>query len=865
MAKGARAAPHAPRGRAFLNLTPERWREVEPLLSAALDMEAGLRAAWLAGIDEAHPELAPVLRRLLDAHERGERLQELESMPRLAPLAGAATLHAAGERVGPFELVHPLGRGGMGEVWLARQVDGRVQREVALKLPALPQRGEVWRERFRRERDILARLEHPHIARFHDAGVADSGQPWLAMECVIGRTLLEDAAARALPVAQRLALFRQVLAAVAHAHHHLVVHRDLKPGNVLVDGAGVVKLLDFGIAKLVEKGADADASGELTRLGGRMMTMRYAAPEQVAAEPITTATDVYALGVMLHELVTGLSPYRAVREGGTLTEAMLLEGQPAIPPRLTLTADLHAIVLKAMRRDPGQRYASVELLDADITAYLQRRPVKARAGTWRYLAGRFAVRHKLPLAMASAVVVALVAGLVVAEGERRKAVAEKARAERHFASVRKLANTFIFEVHGKIGNLPGSLAAREMVIATSLEYLDALAGEPGRDPALMLELASAYRSIANIQGEPREANRGNLAASIGNFEKSAALLQELERLKPGEIATQREQWRTSFALATAYYQVTDPRWRSEFRRAAGLAERISATPGASIDDQLLGAFTRGREAHIVALSTGRTPALVATILEAIARFEALASQAPPEAALRDRLVVLYRNAGVMLAGPGQGEPRLAESIPYFERSLALSRELHAQAPGDSQREGLARISTMVLARHLAAMGELPRANELMGEAVALVEKRVERDPDDVTMAVSRLEILVGAADVANRLRDHARAIRLAREVLSSATRLPAEALRLRDVRIQDAEAKVILGYALVATAESGAHGRETRIALLLEARSRFGDVAQFLDAVAAQPSLGAVPEYKLREFAAARERCEKALRRLGAA
>ncbi len=242
-----------------------------------------------------------------------------------------------------------------------------------------------------------------------------------------------------------------MLAAVAHAHRHLVVHRDLKPGNVLVDGAGVVKLLDFGIAKLVEKGADADASGELTRLGGRMMTMRYAAPEQVAAEPITTATDIYALGVMLHELVTGLSPYRAVREGGTLTEAMLLEGQPAIPPRLTLTADLHAIVLKAMRRDPGQRYASVELLDADITAYLQRRPVKARAGTWRYLAGRFAVRHKLPLAMASAVVVALVAGLVVAEGERRKAVAEKARAERHFASVRKLANTFIFEVHGKIG------------------------------------------------------------------------------------------------------------------------------------------------------------------------------------------------------------------------------------------------------------------------------------------------------------------------------------------------------------------------------------------------------------------------------
>lgn len=823
------------------------------------------REAWLAGLDATHPGAAPLLRRLLESHERGERSGELETVPRFAPLPGWSSTHVAGLRMGPFELVRPLGRGGMGEVWLARQVDGRVQREVALKLPGMLQHGDVWRERFGRERDILARLEHPHIARFYDAGVADSGQPWLAMECVFGKTLLEHAAARALPIPQRLALLRQVLAAVAHAHRHLVVHRDLKPGNVLVDEAGVVKLLDFGIAKFVEQGAGADTTGELTRLGGRMMTLRYAAPEQVAGEGITTATDIYALGVMLHELVTGASPYRAVREGKPLTEAMLLEGPSTLPSRQSLTADLHAIVLKAMRRDPGQRYASVELLDADIAAFLQQRPVKARAGTWRYLGGRFAVRHKVPLALAATILVSLVAGLVVAERERRVAVAEKARAERHFANVRKLANTFIFEVHAKIENLPGSLAAREMLIATSLEYLDALAREPGRDPALMLELASAYRSIANIQGEPREANRGSLAASIGNFEKSAALLLELERLRPGEIATLRENWRTSFALAAAYYQVTDPRWRSEFRRAVGFAERISATPGASIDDQLLSAFTRGREAHIIALSTGRTPELLATILEAIARFERLAIQAPPEAALRDRLVILYRNAGVMLAGPGQGEPRLAESIPYFEKSLALSRELHAQAPGDAQREGLARTSTMVLARHLAAQGDLARANALMGEAVALVEKRVERDPDDVTMAVSRLELLVGAADIANRLRDHPRAIRMCREVLSSAARLPAEASRLRDVRIQVAEAKVILGYALVATAESGALDREQRVALLLEARSKFGDVAQFLDAVAAQPSLGAVPEYKLREFAAARERCEKALRRLAAA
>jgi hypothetical protein len=191
--------------------------------------------------------------------------------------------------------------------------------------------------------------------------------------------------------------------------------------------------------------------------------------------------------------------------------------------------------------------------------------------------------------------------------------------------------------------------------------------------------------------------------------------------------------------------------------------------------------------------------------------------------------------------------------------------VHAASPGDAQREGLERISTLVLARHLAAAGDLSRSNALMVEALALVERRMARDPDDISIAVNRLEILVGAADVANRLRDPPRAMRLSREVLASAAKLPAEATRLRDVRIQVTEAKVILGYALVATAEADVLDREQRVALLLEARSRFADVAKFLDAVAAQPSLGAVPEYKLREFAAARERCEKALRRLEAA
>ena len=846
-----------------MKLSEERWRDAEPLLSAALDLDAGAREEWLARLSRDRPDLAPLVRRLLAAHDRAERSGELEAIAPLGQEPAHASDHAAGERLGPFELLRALGHGGMGEVWLARQVDGRVSRDVALKLPAPALQSGMGRERFRRERDILARLEHPHIARLYDAGVADSGQPWLAMEFVAGRPLVAHATERGLPLSARLELFRQVLAAVAHAHRHLVVHRDLKPANILVDGAGAVKLLDFGIAKLLGQ-VDPDASGDLTRLGGRMMTLRYAAPEQVTGEPVTTATDIYALGVVLHELITGASPYRVVREGRALTEAMLLEGLPAIPPRLTLTADLQAIVLKAMRRDPGERYASVELLDADIAACLEHRPVKARAGTWRYLGGRFVLRHKLPLALASLVVAALCGGLLVAMAERRNALAEKARAERHFASVRKLANTFIFEVHAKIETLPGSLAAREMLVATSLEYLDALAREPGRDPALMLELASAYRGIGNVQGEAREANRGDLEASIANFRKSSALLQELERLKPGDLAVGREHWRTSYALAAAYFQVNDDRWRPEMRRAVGLAGRVSAVPGAPVDDQLLSAFTRAREAHITAVATGRAPESVATILESIAQFERKAAEAPPEALLRERLATLYRNVGVVIAGPGQGEARLADAIPYLEKSLALARDLHAANPGDPQRESLERASTLVLARHLAAAGDLARSKALMVEALAQVEKRMGEEPGNVTLAVSRLELLVAAADVANRLGEQGPAMRWCRDVIASAASLPPPAERLRDVRMQLAEAKVILGYALVATADQGAGRRDARLAMLREARALFTDVSQFVEDARASSSLGAIPEYKLHEFALARARLDRAFARIAA-
>jgi hypothetical protein len=466
--------------------------------------------------------------------------------------------------------------------------------------------------------------------------------------------------------------------------------------------------------------------------------------------------------------------------------------------------------------------------------------------------------------MAAAVLVTLVAGLVVADRERRIAVAEKARAERHLASVRKLANTFIYEVHGKIAKLPGSLEARETVIRTSLEYLDALAAEPGRDPALVLELASAYRAIAAIQGDNRAASRGNVPAAMKNLVKARDLLLELDRVKPDDIAALREHWRTRYALTVAYYQLTDNRWRAELAAARQLAARLAAIPGANPSDRGLSAFTDGRAFYLEILGSGLSAANEAGLREALARSEAVLAEAPADPTLRERLVTVYGNAGVALSDAAEGGARMAEAIGLLEKSIALARELRREAPDDLIRLDAERLMVMNLVRRLAAQGELQRADTLIREAATLVEETAARHPDDMTTAVARLWILVGAADVANRLGDFPRAIRVSREVLASAAKLPAETAANREVRISIPEARVILGYALLETAQSAPLDRAQRLALLLETRALFAQVAEFVAEVQGQPVLGAIPRYKLREFAQGRARLERALRDLGA-
>jgi eukaryotic-like serine/threonine-protein kinase len=398
---------------------------------------------------------------------------------------------------------------------------------------------EFVRERFTRERRILAQLDHPNIARLLDGGATEDGRPYFVMEYVEGRAISEYCEANPLSINERLKLFGQVCAAVQFAHQKLFAHRDLKPSNILVTKEGTVKLLDFGIAKLLAPDPSLGAITQ-TETALRLMTPEYASPEQARGLPITAATDIYSLGVVLYELLTNSRPHQFKTYSPAEIERAICDTAPArpseavspksdSPTRLArrLAGDLDNIILMAMRKEPERRYQSVEQFGEDIRRHLEGLPVIARADTFRYRAGKFIRRQRLVVAAFSIVLLSLLGGIIATTRAARIAQTERERAERRFTQVRKLSNTFLFDFHDKIRTLPGSIEAREMVVRTALEYLDSLAQEATGDVALEAELAVAYQKVGDAQGDPWTPNLGHTAAAMTSYRKSLSLAERL--------------------------------------------------------------------------------------------------------------------------------------------------------------------------------------------------------------------------------------------------------------------------------------------------------------------------------------------------
>ncbi len=547
-------------------MTPERWQRVEQVLHEALQLSADDRRRLLARVRDTDPDVSDEVTSLLSAHDSAESFIETpaqaETVARDAPDA-AGTSVWSGRRIGPYVIERELGHGGMGVVYLASRADDSFRHRVAIKVVRGQFAGAAMHQRFRLERQILADLDHPNIAHLLDGGALEDGSPYVVMEYVEGAPINQYCDTRGLSLDARIVLFRQVCAAVHYAHQHLVVHRDLKPRNILVTTDGVPKLLDFGIAKLIQDDDPADQTAT------RIMTLESASPEQVRGEAVTTATDVYALGVMLYGLVTGRSPYDVPAYTPHELTRAILDDEPDRPSARASEAarramparrwrELDAIILKALRKEPARRYAGVDQLDDDLSRFLQGLPVNAVPDSTGYRLRKFATRHRAGVAGTAAVVVALVAGIVATTWQARIARAERARAEQRFNDVRKLAHTVIFDMHDAIAKLPGSTEARKLLVSGALEYLDGLAREAGDDRDLQRELANAYDRVADVQGRPNAANIGDLQGARESYRKAQAIRGAIGGDQTTDASLRREIAGTARKLTVVYLVLGGP-------------------------------------------------------------------------------------------------------------------------------------------------------------------------------------------------------------------------------------------------------------------------------------------------------------------
>ena len=494
-----------------------------------------------------------------------------------------------------------------------------------------------------------------------------------------------------------------------------------------------------------------------------------------------------------------------------------------------ILGDLDAIVLKAMRRNPADRYTSVDQFDDDIRRHLESRPVKARNGTWRYLAGRLMVRNKLPLATAAAVLVTMAAGLVMVERQRQVALAEKARAEKHFASVRKLANSFMFELQSEVATLPGSLKARQMLVSTSLQYLDSLSKEAGDDPVLRSELAAAYYKIANVQGEPGAANLGQLADSLKNFESAKTLYASLGSQYENNIGVQRDHLQTLQKLGMLYARNGDARWRENSEAALSLSARLALMKGAGVKERVYAAGMIGENAHFRNIMTGQSPQGDAMFDQAIVQLEKLAAEAPEEQNARSTLAVVLSRAATNLTGNRTTPQRMAKAIEFKRKALAIYAAMAGEFPDNRDFSDRYAVILTELASVLQQAGRITEADEEIVRAVDQHRLRAASDPRNSQYRSALIDALGYAVSIAYDRGNIAETIRRGQDAQKQFREASPDLQRVLDVRSAMSEVNMYLGMALMSEAAAPGTATARQVVKLRDACSLIAASVAFVD------------------------------------
>jgi non-specific serine/threonine protein kinase/serine/threonine-protein kinase len=727
-------------------MNPERWRRVRQLFDEAVDLPPERRPAFLDSLRAEEESLAGEVESLLQSSDASADFLETPAVERFA---GPSSWDATRSRIGPYSVVRELGHGGMGTVYLAARSDQGFEKTVAVKLVRRGMDTDFILERFRNERRILADLDHPNIARILDGGSTEDGLPYFVMEYIPGRHLIEDCDAQKLSVRGRLEVFRKVCDAVAYAHRQLVVHRDLKPSNILVTPEGEPKLLDFGLARVLHPQL-GDEPVDRTATALRFLTPDYASPEQVRGERIATSSDIYSLGVVLYELLAGRRPYRTT--GGQPEEIAraVREQEPLRPSAAVpgLKGDCDNIILMALRKEPERRYASVEQLSDDIRRHLEGRPVHARKDTFGYRAGKFIARHKAGVGAAAAVAILLVGALAAAIRQTRIATAERAIAEAHFNDVRQLADTFLFEFHDAIKDLPGSTPARRLVVRRGLEYLEKLSKMRSDDLDLQRELAGAYERIGRVQGGMYESHLGETEGARTSLERAIAIRRSL-------LARGRPSMQDRAALAEAELQLCQVLLvTGEAARALAAARNATEMLATAAAEAPADPVLRAREARARRYlgsafgAMGERDQALRELRTARDTLAALAAVPPADAGFRRELGVTHQHIVYALAGTSEraeAEASYAEACRLFEALAAEKPELFGL------RRELA-YTHVSMGTFCEWSGDAGGALVHYSRALPLLETLVREDPKnaDVRLLLAENSNSVGYAMVRSR-------------------------------------------------------------------------------------------------------------------
>lgn len=731
----------------------ERWPEVKRILERALEIPAVERASFVPRACRGDPVLLEEVKEYLAYHTSAEVLLPEGGLIELAPEEESQQKQP--ERVGPYRILREIGRGGMGIVYLAERADGEFSRRVAIKLIQSGVHEAEFAKLFRRERQILARFEHPNIARLLDAGRTDAGQPYYVMEFVDGVPLEEYCTRHNLSLRKKLELFLSICSAIAYAHRNLVIHRDLKPQNILITAEGTPKLLDFGLAKALAE--TAPESGATT--GAMLLTPSYASPEQIKGEPLTVATDVYSLGVLLYELLSGEHPYGDC--AGPIGAAIaVLEASPRAlrAAGRRIPADLEKIVFVALRKEPERRYATVDAFMEDIRRFLAGYPVRAAGDSFPYRVRKFTNRHRWTLSAGVAAAVLLaISGVMTWQA--------KQQAELRFQQIRGLAHSVVFEIHDAIANLPGSTPAERLLVARALQYLNALAKDRGNDPGLMFELAQSYEKIGDAQGHPGRPNLGDRQGALASYRKARQLLVPLRKRKPAD--TEVENW-----LANTNEDIADV--LPEDEPALILARRAEAVTLfedlSRKSSGLKALYSLARAQYDLALTESEQrnySRAVPAWLAAIVSYERIEKAEPNSDTARSNLALVEKRLAGMYYALGDCH----HAIAYDRKAAAIDDSRMAANPNNQVAQTDLSFDLIEIGQCQDRLGSRKQALQTLDRTVSLRRSIAARNPRDARAQLGLEDALRVTAGVRLRAGNLNTAWQLQREALGIATSL----------------------------------------------------------------------------------------------